>query len=160
MVRGDEISSTDERLSEIVRICNEPAIYRWLFSRPLNNQSYTIDKAAEWLLWSKEGWQANTHFCFITLDAQDSIVAACDIKSSDVDGAEMGYWASASHRGIMTNTVSAVLHEAAKAGFRSLMARAQHANLSSKAVMNRVGFLPDPAKRDDSRDYFTISVTS
>lgn len=160
VVRGDEISQTNERLSEIVSICNEPEVYRWLFSRILVAQPYTKEKAIEWLAWSEEGWRAKTHFCFITLDAQESIVAACDIKSSDVIGAEVGYWASSAHMGVMTNTVAAVIHEAARAGFRSLMARAQHANARSKGVMSRVGFSPDPARRDESRDYFTISLSS
>lgn len=158
VVRGDEVPHTEERLAEIVQICNEPAVYRWLFSRVLVNQPYTKDKAMEWLQWSEDGWRANTHFCFITLDSKGSIVAACDIKSADVHGAEVGYWASSSHPGIMTNTVEAVIREAAKSGFRSLIARAQHANIRSKSVMTRVGFLPDPSSRDESRDYFSLSL--
>lgn len=160
IVRGDQVTNTDERVAEIVRICNEPAIYRWLFSSGLKGQPYTKEKAIEWLTWSAEGWRANTHFCFIALDSKGAIVAACDIKSADVNGAEVGYWASSAHRGIMTNIVTTVIREAAKAGFMSLMARAQYENVRSKNVMTRVGFLPDPASRDESRDYFTISLDS
>ena len=160
MVRGDHFPHTDERLSEIVRICNEPEIYKWLFSRNLGDQRYTVAKALEWLKWATEGWHANTHFCFVTLDLKGSIVAACDIKSADEHGAEIGYWATSSHPGIMTNTVVAVIREATKAGFHSLMARARHDNIRSKGVMKRAGFLPDPARKDDSRDYFILSLDS
>lgn len=158
LVRGDEVSRTNECLSGIVAICNEPAIYKGLFARLLAGQPYTMNMAVEWLAWAEEGWRNNTRFCFMTLDVRGDVVAACDIKSAEVDGAEVGYWTSSSHRGVMTNTVATVIQLAANAGFRSLMARAQHANFRSKRVMERVGFLPDPARRDESHDYFLLSL--
>lgn len=112
----------------------------------------------EWLSWASQGWRANTHFCFAVTDDSGAIAAACDIKSRDPDGAEIGYWASARHRGVMTNAVSAMCEAARQAGFRSLMARVRHENSRSQAVLARAGFGTDPSRRDETRECFTLRL--
>jgi RimJ/RimL family protein N-acetyltransferase len=159
VLRCDHVEPTLDRLAEIVAICNEPEVYSWVFREVLSGRAYPTEKAMEWLLWASDGWRANTHFCFAVTDDSGAIVAACDIKSSNPDGAEIGYWASALHRGVMTNAVDAMCQAARQAGFRSLMARVRHENSQSQAVLARVGFIPDPSRRDETRDYFTLQLT-
>ena len=159
VLRCDHVEPTFDRLAEIVAICNEPEVYSWLFREVLSGLAYPPEKAMEWLSWASDGWRANNHFCFAVTDDSGAIVAACDIKSNDPDGAEIGYWASAHHRGVMTNSVDAMCQAARQAGFRSLMARVRHENSRSQAVLARVGFRPDPSRRDETRDYFTLQLT-
>jgi len=158
VLRCDHVEPTPDRLAEIVAICNEPEVYSWLFRELLGGQPYPAGKAIEWLSWASDGWQANTHFCFAVTDDSVAIVAACDIKSNDPDGAEIGYWASALHRGVMTNAVDAMCQAAQQAGFRSLMARVRHENSQSQAVLARVAFRSEPSRRDETRDYFTLQL--
>jgi len=159
VVRCDHVEPTVDRLAEIVSICNEPEVYGWLFREVLGGLVYPPEKARGWLSWAADGWRANSHFCFAVTDESGGIVAACDIKSSDPDGAEIGYWASALHRGVMTNAVDAMCRAARQAGFRSLMAWVRHGNIRSLAVLARVGFRPDVARREKTRDCFTQELT-
>lgn len=158
MIRCDLVPPTPDRLAEIVAICNEPEVYSWLFREALCGLAYPVEKANEWLQWASDGWRTNTHFCFAVTDDSGAIAAACDIKSNDPDAAEIGYWASGLHRGITTNAVDAMSQAARQAGFRSLMARTQHGNRRSQAVLCRVGFRSDLSRRDEGLDYFFLPL--
>ena len=158
VLRCDHVEPAPDRLAEIVAICNEPEVYTWLFRELVGGLAYPPEKAMEWLAWASDGWRANSHFCFAVTDDSGAIVAACDIKSSDPDGAEIGYWASSLHRGVMTNAVHAMCQAARQAGFRSLMARVRHENSRSQAVLARVGFRLDPSRRDEALDFFTLQL--
>ena len=158
VVRGDAVAPEAARIAEVVGICNEPAVYEWLFRSLLGGRPYEARDAEGWFRWIAEGWAEGSHFCFLVVDEAGSICAACDIKSNAADGAEMGFWCSAGHSGIMTNAVRSILRAAREAGFRSLMACALRENGRSKALLSRVGFVPDLARCDASRDYFGISL--
>jgi RimJ/RimL family protein N-acetyltransferase len=142
-VRADAAS-----LARIVSICNEPDVYDWLFRPSLGGVPYGEGKAVQWLDWAKDGWRAGTHFVFAVLDAAGLVAAACDIKSADAR-AEIGYWCSVRHRGVMTNTVTALCGLAAEAGFHGLFARTKVGNTRSKGVLLRSGFARAPS--DDPR---------
>ncbi len=139
LVRASDVPRAPATFARLVHICSEPAIYDWLFRGPLGGEPYTEDKAREFLKWACDGWSAGTHFVFFVLDDKRSIAAACDIKSNDLV-AEMGYWASQGHRGVMTNTVNALSGLAAKAGFQRLYARTREGNTRSQAVLLRARF--------------------
>ena len=156
ILRGDQVAADDARAAEVVAICNEPLVYEWLFRERCRGEPYAAGQAVDWLLWMKDGWESNSHFGFVVADPQGRITAACDIKSADPEGAEVGYWASANHRGIMTNVVNEIIHCAWEAGYRSLKAGARHGNLRSRSVLQRAGFIMDSAARDDQRDFFSI----
>jgi RimJ/RimL family protein N-acetyltransferase len=81
------------------------------------------------------------------VDAQGNPAAACDLKSADPIP-EVGYWSSARHRGVMTNTVKALVALAASAGFEGLFARTRSGNQRSMAVLARAGFSPRGLQAD------------
>lgn len=150
LVSGDQIEPTPDRLLEITECANEPLVYDLLFRDRCEGTPYLKTDAADWIAWTHAGWKGNTHFSFVVQDETGRVVAACDIKSNDVEKAETGYWASAHHRGVMTNAMKLMCEEAAKAGFRSLTARTKRGNDKSRAVLHRVGF-QDAESPDDER---------
>jgi len=77
-----------------------------------------------------------------------AVVAACDIKSNALN-AEIGYWSSQAHRGVMTNALVAMCDMAAGAGFVALFARTKTGNVRSEAVLKRAGFQRSHGRTDD-----------
>lgn len=136
----DSVQPERGRIEEITSICNEPEIYRWLYRDMFDGSPYPPESAYEWIEWGAEGWETGTHFVFVVLDRKGGIAAACDIKSPNLDIAEIGYWASVKHRGIMTNAVAAMLEMAEEAGFQELCAKVLSNNVRSQAVLHRLGF--------------------
>jgi RimJ/RimL family protein N-acetyltransferase len=141
-------------VARIVSICSEPNVYEWLFREPLGGCPYEETKAREWLQWSNDGWSSGTHFVFAVIDDQKCVVAACDIKSNNPI-AEIGYWASQWHRGVITNAVISMCTLAADAGFRELFARTKKENYRSQAVLQRAGFKKS-ASHDGGEERFTL----
>ncbi len=152
LMRANEINCDDAQIARIVSICNEPEVYAWLFREPLDGKAYKTTKARDWLKWSAAGWAAGSHFVFAVIDDHQHIAAACDIKSRD-PVAEIGYWASRHHRGIMTNVVKAMCDWASEAGFQGLFARTKLANSASQAVLERAGFSEVPSEEGDYRRF-------
>lgn len=149
LVRADRLTVTPERLEEITAICNEPEVYEWLFRERLAGKPYAPSNATQFVEWFSKGWREGIFFVFIVVTAEGEVAAACDIKSNDADGAEVGYWASARHRGIMTNAVVQVCSLARQAGFNSLTARTKKLNERSARVLTRAGFAIDPVSSAD-----------
>jgi len=141
LVRATDLTPDAATLAQLVAICNEPAVYRWLFETLLAGQPYGEASARGWLRWAADGWARGTHFVFVARNAQGRVAAACDVKSN-APVAEVGYWASAQHRGVMTHTVMAVAGLAAEAGFEGLFARTKPDNVASQRVLVRAGFRP------------------
>jgi len=158
VVRADAVSPTEDRISEVVAMSNEPEIYKWLFRKLLEGKPYPPEKAVAWFGMIAEDWRSGNHFRFFVLDEAGSICAACGIKSSDPDGAEIGYMSSAHHAGIMTNALVAISNAAREAGFRSLAGSVLRGNVRSRAVMERAGFVPDETRGDEVREYFGIRL--
>ena len=142
LVALDLIEPSEERVAQVASICSEPLIYNWLFREFLSGKSYTTSDARDWFSWGKDGWLQNTHFGFGVVHKRDGIVAACAIKSAKFDGAEIGYWASNAHRGVMTNAVRGLIDLAREAGFERLIAETHQENFLSQAVLSRAGFAP------------------
>lgn len=139
LVPAIDIRSDDEAIERIVSICNEPSVYAWLFRARLSGCPYTQECARHWIRWSSEGWSEGTHFVFAAVGADGLVAAACDIKSDD-SIAEIGYWCSERHRGIMTNAVVEMCSIGRESGFRGFYARTKHGNVRSEAVLERCGF--------------------
>ena len=158
--RADALEPTPARLEQIAAVCNEPHIYGWLFKEGLGGRAYNTEDAEGWLGWAKAGWRDNTHFVFVALDTEGQVAAACDIKSNDPSWAEIGYWSSRRHRGVMTNIVLEVSRQARQAGFTTLFARTRRGNTRSVGVLHRAGFIADGDRSaaDDAYDWFTLSM--
>lgn len=138
----DSLLVTAEQLDRITTICNEEQIYSWLFRDMFSGRPYPRSAAADWINWGCEGWKNRTHFVFAVMDSSDHVVAACDIKDPNLDAAEIGYWCSIHHRGIMTNAILAMMTLAEQAGFRGFSAQVHSDNIPSQQVLLRAGFVP------------------
>lgn len=144
LVQASDLISDPLSVSQVASICNESDVYEWLFREPFTGRPYDEAKALEWLQWSRDGWLSGRHFVFAVVDDARWVNAACDIKSNE-PVAEIGYWASRQHRGVMTNAVKAMCGLAKEAGFRKLCARTKEKNLRSQAVLERSGFERTPS---------------
>lgn len=160
--RMDEVPGTPAIYEQVIAICNEPDVYRWLFRDRLASQPYGVDMARQFFELGLQGWKTNASFIFLLLTLSGTLAAAADIKSADTDGAEIGYWASATHRGTMTNATKALLELAALAGYRSLWARVKKANANSARVLQRSGFTADPSQSqgDETYDFYRVELGS
>jgi len=129
--------------AQVAAVCGEPLIYDRLFAGRFGGRPYQLADGAGFLAWAESGWRANTYFVFALTHAEAGIVGAIDIKSCDVSGAEIGYWLSANHSGIMTNAVRCIADLAGSAGYRGLYAVTDPDNARSQAVLTRAGFVAD-----------------
>ncbi|MCC5805755.1 MAG: GNAT family N-acetyltransferase [Opitutales bacterium] len=136
----DLIDPTDKVIAQVTSICNEPLVYDWLFRKMLSDKPYPPSMATGWFARGADGWAKNDHFVFAVVDQNGGIAAACDIKSADASWAEVGYWSSSNHRGVMTNAIIGLIDLAKEAGFERLFAETQNANFRSQGVLRRAGF--------------------
>ena len=139
--RADAVSQTPDVLADLVAACNEPPIYHWLFAERLSGQPYDEAQARSFFRWLRSGWQDNAYFVFVLLSPCGRLVGALDIKSADLQAAEVGYWLSGRHRGLMTLAVQALEAVAQDAGYRWLYARIRPENERSLAVVHRAGWI-------------------
>ncbi|MEM9017010.1 MAG: GNAT family N-acetyltransferase [Verrucomicrobiota bacterium] len=134
------LKASREKLLGITAICNEDLVYRWCFRGFCEGKPYPEKMAADWFRYGTEGWENGTHFVYLVTDSEGDIAAACDIKSATLEKAEVGYWSSVNHRGVMTNTTRAIVQLADEAGFEVLFADIHPENQRSLAVIQRCGF--------------------
>jgi RimJ/RimL family protein N-acetyltransferase len=159
LVRADRLGVTQERLEQIARVCNEPAVYEWLFKDRLKGKEYTPSDSALFMAWCCRRWQESGPYAFFVVKDGGEIAACCDIKSNEAEGAEVGYWASERHRGVMTNSVVQLCALARETGYQWLSARTRKGNLRSARVLQRVGFRPQPGIRDEETDHYRLDLT-
>lgn len=139
LVPADAASTSNGDIPAIVSICNEPAIYDLLFAGRCKGKPYARTDAERFLAWAARGWHDGTHFLYLIRTGAGEVVGALDIKSANLESAEIGYWLSAEHSGVMTNAVTALLGLARKAGYAELFALVRPTNTRSANVVRRVG---------------------
>lgn len=159
LLRADKIADLSCRAETIASICNETLIYEALFRQTLGGEPYTIEKALEFVSWAKSGWSSNSHFVFFMTNEKKNIVGCMDIKSANLDCAEIGYWSSKKSRGNTSNALNALVESATVIGFRSLIAYVNHKNVRSIRVLERVGFKDDFSVKQ-RKGHRTFSFTS
>ncbi len=130
-----------EILNTIVSICNQDLVYNNLFAFKLAGIPYDISKAQEFKQNAIEGWANKTHFVFGIFDPIHNYVGSIDIKSNQLDGAQIGYWMDCNHKGVMSLAINQLLIIARKLGFTKLCARAKTTNLASQRVLIKNGFI-------------------
>jgi len=131
---------TDNNLKELHDICNEPLIYKEIFQSNLHGKTYPIKKAQKYFDWSNEGWQTKSYFNFILLSPDNKICGNIDIKSNNLAAAEVGYFVSANHKGIITNAVKELISFAKSKKYKSLYAYTTPKNYRSQQVLKRCKF--------------------
>jgi RimJ/RimL family protein N-acetyltransferase len=139
--RSEEVIVANHQLETLTSLCNEPAVYKIFFKDKLNGEPFSIQNAAELLETAAQGWKDQSQFFFTILDRTGLISGIIRIKSANRDLAEIGYWCSEKHRGIMSNAVRVVSELAEEAGFSALCAKVRKDNWASIKVLNNNNFL-------------------
>ena len=139
---------------QIARVCSEPVIYRRLFETRLNGRPYGLADAQRFLSWGEGCWREESGYVFVITHPSQGIVGALDIKSPNRDEAEIGYWLSAGHSGVMSNAVSLMRDLAWTAGYRGLFALTDPDNARSHAVLARVGFVHEGSMTRNGETYW------
>lgn len=140
-------------LESLISLSNEPKVYSWIFKERLKGDPYGMDMAKGFFEMGSEGWRNHEQFVFMLLTQDGSPAANIDIKTADINGAEIGYLSSIKHSGVMTNTVLAVAAIAKEAGFKMLWARTLKDNKDSSRVLVRAGFTHNEKRSTECETY-------
>ncbi len=132
---------TGKDLERVAQVCRHKIIYDRLFKERFKGEPYTKEKAKEFIDWGKEGWAKRRWFLFLVRNLRGQISCSVDIKSADLEGAKIGYWASDDSPGIVTSAVIQVCKIARKAGYKRLVALIASDNERSARVVGRAGFI-------------------
>lgn len=145
--------SSDEVLAQITKICSEELIYNILFKERLAGKPYVLENALNFITWAQKGWEKQEWFVYLVMDNNKKIAGAVDIKSNNLESAEIGYWASSEISGIMTNAVTALCNIAKDGGYKSLYGLTVLDNQKSQNVLTRAGFSNIGQVRQKGKDY-------
>lgn len=127
----------------VARLCNETAIYDFLFRARLGGQPYPLEYARGFFDWADQGWWSSLYFVFLVRNGEGAPVACMDLKECNLERSEIGYWCSAAVSGLMTNAVALLVDVAGRVGFRNLTAVTLADNHRSQSVLLRTGFQED-----------------
>ena len=154
MIGGSDLIFSEKDIKKIVEICNRPSTYDILFNKPFKGRAYTEADAKWFENFVKEGWEKQTHFVFVIRKTDSEIIGVIDIKSTDFDRAEIGYWADENYSGFMTNTVNELLSLAKEGGYKKLFAGVLARNDKSIKVLERSGFVKTAEDIKDDEPHF------
>ncbi len=159
MFGGREMQFSEEDVSRIADICSQDEIYNILFKHIFKGASYTQESAKVFISRIEQGWKDNNFFVFITRKTNDEIVGAMDIKSANLDNAEVGYWADKNSGGFVTNQLKELVSIARQAGYKKLFADVRVGNEKSRNVLERAGFTKKGEKQVEDRQYEVFEKT-
>ena len=138
----DRFFPTSADIEAIVRVCNEPLVYRFLFRDRIGGRPYVAQDARDFLAWAREGWISGEQMVFLLRDLRGEITAAIDLGALDESRAALiGYWCSSFHGGLMTNTIDRLAELALDAGYLKFIALVEAENVRSISVLKRTGFI-------------------
>ena len=143
LVSASLVPVNDNTISRVTAVCQEEQVYKYLFREKWGGHTYAAEDANRFLKWAIDGWRNQTHFVFLILSGEGEVAGTIDIKTSLKESAEVGYWCSMHHRGLMTNAVKSLATLAANQGYQSLHAKVRLDNPASIAVLERAGFQKD-----------------
>lgn len=137
---GKDVKFSDTDIREIALICSQEEVYSVIFKVRFNNRPYTIHDASRFVEWVNKGWKEGTHFVFFVRNTENKIVGAIDIKSPNLNRAEIGYWTDVNSSGFMTNALIEICYIAKDAKYKKLFGEVHPNNTKSSAVLERAGF--------------------
>jgi len=137
----DSLRITISDLSTIVKRCNEPLIYKYLFNDPLDGRPYTIADARMFIEWANLGWKEHRYFVFLIKNPGRKIVGYVEISSDILTESAIGYWITSTVSGVMTNVLTCLIDITRAAGYRKLVALVEPDNIKSLRLLERVQFI-------------------
>jgi RimJ/RimL family protein N-acetyltransferase len=140
-------------------ICNEPRVFQLFIDIPRFKDGYTREHAKGFVESAKQGWEEDSKYTFFIKNPNDEIVACLDIKSSDINNGEIGYWASERYSGVMTNAVIKLLELAKKGGFYHLHALIKSENEKSAKVVTKAGLKFIQTIEEEGNYYKRFEIT-
>jgi RimJ/RimL family protein N-acetyltransferase len=152
--KDSPVSEAD--IARIVEICDSPSVFDNVFAdlEVFQGRRYSEDDARYWVNeMGYKGWDESANFIYILRNSEGQIVAAIDIKSSDLEDAEIGYWASPNDKGWATNMVMQLLDIARESGYQSLSALVSLTNEASANVLLKNGFEDNGIVEQDGGQY-------
>lgn len=149
-------SPTTDDITRIVEVCSQDLIYERLFKERFKGEPYTEEKAKSFVSWAKDGWGKKEWFVFLVRNPQGKISCCVDIKSNNLDGAEVGYWSSQDSPGIATNAVVTLCDIAKKSGYKKLYVLISPDNTKSIDIAKRAGFEGGEQVTKESKLYLRL----
>ena len=137
----DSLKLTRNDLLTIVKKCNEPLVYKYIFKDAMNGVAYTIDDARIFVEWANRGWREHRHFVFVIKNSGGRIVGCIGISTDILTASDIGYWMTSSVSGVMTNVLDCLVGIARDAGYRKLFALVEPDNIRSSKLLERVQFI-------------------
>ena len=125
---------------------------RNIFDVFLKGRKYTDEDAKNWINISNKGWQENAIFTYLIRNDEGRVAGAIDIKSNNLDRAEIGYWADDNQPGFITNANVVLGKIAKKAGYKKLFGLVKPENDKSKKVLKRAGYNYICNESDDNNE--------
>lgn len=154
LVSADQSSTLSKSdMKTITEICNQPLVYDFLFRENFKGRKYENKDAERFIKWAQEGWKNKTHFVFLVRNEKSEIVACCDIKSPNLESAEIGYWASSRTSGVMTNAINLLCEIAHNAGYKSIFGLVDPTNTKSSGVLDRNNFQNTGKVVEEGKEY-------
>lgn len=152
---GRDMVFSAEDMATIAEICSQEEIYDLLFKRRFEGRPYTIADAEKFITWLKQGWVDDSYFVFLIRNDENKIIGAIDIKSADLESAEVGYWADKNEPGFMTAALEEIVVIAKNAGYKKLWAKVLTSNNKSIGVLERNQFQKNPdIQKEEDREYY------
>lgn len=131
-----------ELIPKIVKVCNEPKIFKRLFARKFTEgDKYTPINALKFLVYGYDGWKDDARFLFGIFSEDGEMVGALELRSNKPEACEIGYWASENHRGFMSNALIAISKFAKEQGYQKLFLLVAPDNIASQKVAKNAGYL-------------------
>lgn len=157
--RKENISDAD--IKQITSICQRPKIFNLLFAElpAFKGRGYERKDAVHWVNdMGRKGWDNFSNFVYIVRDSQGQIVAGLDIKTPNLENAEVGYWADENHPGWMTNAVISLVEIARSTGFHKLFGLVRKTNSASMRVLKRAEFVEVEPSKEMKKHYKRFEI--
>ena len=153
---GREMSFKEEDFRTIAEKCSQKEIFDLLFKERFGEKGYTEENARQFVDWVCRGWREKSHFVFFVRNDVNNIIGAIDIKSANLEVAEVGYWADRNNSGFMTNTLKELTIIAQEAGYKKLVAKVLTTNDKSFRVLERANFTKVEEEKKSDKIFFYL----
>jgi ribosomal-protein-serine acetyltransferase len=104
---------------------------------------YTLEDGETYLARCVADWDQGLNFTYAIIAPGGRVAGSCGMMSRPADGIEIGYWLHVAYtgQGLATHAAAALVAEAWRIGAAYVMIRHDEANVRSRSVPERLGFV-------------------